>query len=409
MSTPRITTKLVLRTSKTRADGKVPVYLRITANRKTRMRSTGIYVEPKHWNGRRGEVRASHDISDALNAKLRDLLLEAQQHALDASSAEAVVSELDGGAGSLTGYFERFIASLEEKGAHWEWKKYRTTLAKLQGCLGKELSWDAVGREQLVRFECYLRSVRKNSPNTVHKELTRLRRVYKQAIRDGALKPAQDPFLVYEKPKRQRIERRKLTLEEVERLAALGKEDGLQPGSVNVLARDVFVFAFYAVGMRFGDVALLKGDSIKGDRVEYRMMKTGTPMSVPLSEPALRIADVYADADTYLFPLLKKGDERDSVHLRRRIASRNAQINAALKRVARLAGLEPEGLSMHVARHSFADYARRQGGNLYAISKSLGHSNLQTTETYLKSFDRDAVDGLADQLWGKKSTQKHDG
>ena len=108
-------------------------------------------------------------------------------------------------------------------------------------------------------------------------------------------------------------------------------------------------------------------------------------------------------------PLLEKGDERDSVQLRRRIASRNAQINAALKRVARLAGLEPEGLSMHVARHSFADYARRQGGNLYAIATSLGHSNLQTTETYLKSCDREAVDGLADHLWGKKSTQKHDG
>ena len=55
---------------------------------------------------------------------------------------------------------------------------------------------------------------------------------------------------------------------------------------------------------------------------------------------------------------------------------------------------------MHIARHSYADHARRMSGDLYAISKSLGHSNLQTTEQYLKSFDRDAVDRLAGQVWG---------
>ena len=92
--------------------------------------------------------------------------------------------------------------------------------------------------------------------------------------------------------------------------------------------------------------------------------------------------------------------DRDGVYLRKRIASRNTTANAALKRLASLAGIEPDGLSTHVARHSFADYARRQTGDLYAISKSLGHGNLSTTETYLRSFDRDAVDGLATRLWG---------
>ena len=52
-----------------------------------------------------------------------------------------------------------------------------------------------------------------------------------------------------------------------------------------------------------------------------------------------------------------------------------------------------------MARHSFADHARTRSGDLYAISKSLGHGNLQTTETYLRSFDRDAVGSLADDLW----------
>jgi len=87
------------------------------------------------------------------------------------------------------------------------------------------------------------------------------------------------------------------------------------------------------------------------------------------------------------------------VKVRRKIASKNALVNRYLKKVAERAELEPEGLSTHVARHSFADYARRESGDLYAISKALGHKSLQITEQYLKSFDRDAVDQLANDLW----------
>ena len=71
--------------------------------------------------------------------------------------------------------------------------------------------------------------------------------------------------------------------------------------------------------------------------------------------------------------------------------------------MAERADLLPDGLSMHVSRHSFADYARRKSGNLYAISKSLGHKNLNETDGYLKELDQDAVDGLATALWSNRS------
>ncbi len=398
------TVKLVLREAKARADGTAPIYLRVTANRKSRFRATGIRVHPRHWNAQRQKVRAAHDLAAAYNDRLRRLVNEAQTAALDAPSADAVTAALGGSGGSMTAYFERFIGGLEARGALWEWKKYRVTLGKLRACLGQEIGWGELDRAALTRFERYLREKRQNNPNTVRKELTRLRRVVKEAVRDGELAPANDPFLVYRKPKGRRVERRKLALSEVEALAALGPEDGLAAGSLDEVARDAFVFAFYAGGMRFGDVCRLRVSDVVDGRVSYRMLKTGTPMSVPLPPQALRIAEHYAaTADGrggFLFPLLKAGEDADGVRLRRRISSRNAQVNLALKRVAQLAGLEPEGLSTHVARHSFADYARRRGGDLYAISKSLGHGDLKTTEAYLKSFDRDAVDSLATKLWG---------
>lgn len=402
---PNVSTALYLKASKAKVDGTAPVYVRVTANRKSRLVSTGIYVEPKHWNKNRLRVRSGHDLADALNAKLQAALNEVREAALSASSAKAVKTAVDGPSGSLTAFFERFVDRLRAKGAtaHWEVKKYSSTLAKLRAALGRDLSWAEVDRDALAAFERYCRETKKNNPNTTRKELTRLRRVYKEAIRDGEIQPADDPFLVYQKPKGRRVERRKLPLADVEKLAALGPDDGVAEGSVEALARDAFAFSFYAGGMRFGDVCRLKAADVQGGRATYRMLKTGTPMGVPLPPPAVEVAGRYTEgAGTrggFLFPLLKAGDERDGVHLRKRISSRNAQINAALKRLAAKSELDPAGLSFHVARHSFADHARTKSGDLYAISKSLGHGNLQTTEQYLKSFDRDAVDSLADTLW----------
>ena len=401
-----VSVKLYQKTSKTRADGTAPVYVRVIADRKSRLVSTGVYVEPKHWNKARGRVRAGHDIADALNAKLQAALNGAREAALSARSAAAVKAALDGPAGSFTAYFEAFNDRLRARGGRgvWELKKYSTTLAKLRAAVGEAVSWAELDGDAVRAFERHCRDVAKNNPNTVRKELTRLRRVVTEAVREGVVPPASDPFLTYKKPKGQRVERRKLPLADVERIAALGPGDGVADGSDDAVARDAFVFSFYAGGMRFGDVCRLKASEVRGGRATYRMMKTGTPMSFRLPPPALEIAGRYAetadDRGGYLFPLLKPGDEADGVTLRKRVNSKNVVVNKRLKRLATLAELDPDGLTFHVARHSFADHARTKSGNLYSISKALGHGDLKTTEAYLKSFDRDAVDELSAQLWG---------
>ncbi|HEX8386017.1 MAG TPA: site-specific integrase, partial [Rubricoccaceae bacterium] len=396
-----VSVKLYQKASKVRADGTAPIYVRVVANRKSSLRSTGVYVAPRDWNEKRQQVRASHEIAKALNARLADVLHETQEASLGAVSARAVKAAVGGATGSLTAYLQRYIDRLEAQGdrSHWEWRKYRVLLGKVQECFGPEVPWKELDRDALVVFERYLRQTKGNGPNTTLKELSRLHRVVKQAVRDGVLRPADDPFLVYQPPKGQRVERRKLALADVEKIAGLGPEDGVTPGTVEEVTRDAFAFAFYAGGMRFSDVASLKAADVVGDRVSYRMLKTLTVMSIPLPPAAVEIVERYrpsaATRGGFLFPLLTKGDDKDGVHLRRRIGSRNVQVNTALKRLAKKAGIDEDGLSFHVSRHSFADHARRHSDDLYAVSKALGHGNLSTTETYLKSFDQDAVDKLA--------------
>ena len=392
------TVKLVLRRSKRKRDGTCPVWIRITANRKTRFVSTGIYVAPKYWNANRERVRGSHEVAAALNKKLTTLKTQAQTEALEAGSAQAVKVALSGSGGSLSRYFEAFIEDLDAQGRFWDWKKYRVTLGKLKACFGEMIDWNAIDRPGLIRFERHLREQCGNSPNTVRKELQRVSRVFRQAVKDDVLKPEANPFLIYDRPKAAKVHRRKLSLEEIEALEACP----LSFGSDLCTARDAFVFAFYGGGVRFSDLCRLKQEHVREDRLSYQMAKTGTLISVPLPPPALTLIAPYceqASRDTFLFGYLKPGDDTDPVRVRRRISSHNALVNRRLKDVAELAGVEAEGLSMHVARHSFADFARRKSGNLYAISKTLGHSSLQVTQAYLKSFDRDAVDQLASELW----------
>ena len=73
-----------------KADGAAPVWLCLTASRKSRYVSTGIFMEPKHGNETKQRVRAAHPIASALNARLQNLLLQASRQTLESPSADAV-------------------------------------------------------------------------------------------------------------------------------------------------------------------------------------------------------------------------------------------------------------------------------------------------------------------------------
>ncbi len=388
----------ILRTSKERDDGRAPIWIRITANRKSRYISTSIYIKPKHWNDRKQEVRKSHELASAYNDKIRSLRLRCEKASLDADTAQAVKDEVLGKSGSVTQFFERFISRLQDRDQYWERKKYSTTLNKLHEALGEDLSWDDLTSSSLSKIERHCREERGNNPNTTRKELSRVRRVVNQAIKEKVISAGEDPFLAYEMPERVEPDRRSLSLEEMKRLEVLD----LDPTSDLARDRDAFLLAFYGGGVRFSDVCCLQPSNVRDGRLKYRMMKTDNLVRIPLPDSAIEIAERWTEAHggSFLFPYLKEGDDKDPVHLRKRISVWNQMANRSLKDLAKRAEIEdPDDVTMHVARHSFGDLARRRGDDLYAVSKALGHSDLKTTERYLAAFDDDAVNNLTDQIW----------
>ena len=101
------------------------------------------------------------------------------------------------------------------------------------------------------------------------------------------------------------------------------------------------------------------------------------------------------DADGYVFSFLDGYDldrkAPDPEAFRRATASQTTAANGVLKEVAHAAGIDKH-ITTHVARHSFADLARKKGWGVYDISKALAHSKLRETEVYLASLDHDDLD-----------------
>ena len=68
-----------------------------------------------------------------------------------------------------------------------------------------------------------------------------------------------------------------------------------------------------------------------------------------------------------------------------------------MKRIANKLEID-KPVTTYYARHSFATVLKRSGAQIEMISELLGHSNVQTTENYLDSFENDQIQKQTDVL-----------
>ena len=267
---------------------------------------------------------------------------------------------------------------------------YRSSLnAIITYCGGEDFTFNEITPEWLKGFEIHLRK-RKCSWNTVSTYMRILRAVYNRAVDNNEAKYIPRLFrYVYTGTRAEH--QRALETGNVEKIfAGLILLSGVNPAMQR--ARHFFILMFLMRGMPFVDLAYLRKSDLHGNVITYRRRKTGRPLSVTLTNEAMRIVRMYMNQDVhspYLFSFLRSPEGTMEAYREYQLALRS--FNRQLLILGELLGI-PDRLSSYTARHTWATTAYYCEVHPGIISQAMGHSSITVTETYLKPFQNKKID-----------------
>jgi len=402
-----ITIKATLYSKKKRPDGLVPIYIRITKDRKSNYISTGIFITENDWNNRERLVRKSNRQYSLYNKLIANKLNELESNYLEVELNKSPIDPVKlkevlkpKQQNGILEHFKIYRNQLKIDDRYFEYKKAGTVIENIRDYLnGADTPLNKLDDALIESIQSYIFNTIGNNAKTTRRKMSTLRGFTSWLILKKLIK--KDPFIGLKKPKVAKSTKARLTYDQITAIEKLN----LKPNSTIWHTRNYFLYAFYNAGIRFGDLCTLKWSNIIDGRLEYIMHKTEQVKSIeqlPIHNSILKLyKSSKSKLDSYIFPLIRFKHE-NKFELRKEISSRNVVVNRNLKEIARLAGIEAV-LSFHVARHSYTQNALRKDIDLYSISKTLGHADLQTTQEYTEAFDHAIVDKSMRKMFGKKT------
>ena len=215
-------------------------------------------------------------------------------------------------------------------------------------------------------IQSYLSSL-PDKPSSIARKASALRGFYKFLMLEKIIRT--NPTTNLELPKRSRTLPKFLSVEEIELLIS-------SAGDIkNSIRLRAMIELLYASGLRVSELCELPITGILGDKLLIHG-KGAKERLVPMHEAAIHALNKWLDArgdidSKYVFPSGGK-----TGHITR------DGFFKILKKCAVLAGIDPNRVSPHVLRHSFASHLLAGGANLRAIQTMLGHEDISTTQIY---------------------------
>lgn len=166
-----------------------------------------------------------------------------------------------------------------------------------------------------------------------------------------------------------------------------------QPGRLEAL--QLALFLFYARGMCFIDVFLLRQENVKDEYIHYSRSKTGAALQVKITSEMQIIMDQYrVRSSPWVFPFLHK-----KIVGRGELTPQSAlhRVNTYLKEVGDAFHF-PIPFTTYVMRHSWASMMLEADSEISVISQSMGHTSLLTTEIYLGQLSIAKMDKASDNM-----------
>ncbi len=393
---------MLLYTSKTLKNGEHPIMLRIIKDRKPKYIAVGFSCTLDFWDIEKNLPKKKHPLYRQICVLISDKVLEAQKLSLDLDNNKRNLSahEIRGKLKKqviinplVMDYFDTFVNRLVKAGQIKNAEVYKDTKRNLSHFIGaKKIHFSDIDVQFVNSFEEFLNSNGKGG-NTIYIYLRTLRALINKAIKEEVCSEKYYPFKKYSLSKYSNIKTKKRAIdkEDIERIKNLK----LSKHKHLVDAKNIFLFSFYCRGMNFIDIALLKWKDFKGERLNYRRMKTRDLFSIEILEPVKKILKyyrpiTYINKESYVFPVLNEGHiTPQGIHNRRVKMLR--KINSDLKEIAELAEIKTE-LTTYVARHSYATVLKKSGIPISIIKEAMGHDSEKTTQIYLESFGNSILD-----------------
>lgn len=252
---------------------------------------------------------------------------------------------------------------------------------------------------------------RGRSRNTLSFHMRNLRSVYHWALKDGRIplylqnvNPFEHVFTstarTCKRAQKSEIMTMLNQLDIANSLKALGKLADRRSFEQMVkdvtFARDTFVFCFCACGLPFIDFIHLTRENIHDGMLSYERQKTGIHIEMEILPPMQRYIDHYATDSPYLFPILTTTNIEESY---KQYQKAIRKYNHRLKLLSQMLPFDIN-LSTYVARHTWATTVYHNNMPESYIKERMGHTSLQTTRTYLKSFESSKIDAVNKRIIG---------
>lgn len=234
----------------------------------------------------------------------------------------------------------------------------------------------------------YLRSLADTglAPRTAARRLSALRQFYGFLGREGLR--ADDPTPLLDSPRLPPGLPKPLAEAEVEALIAGAARLPGHRGPLAVAALELL----YCAGLRATELVTLPAAALREDQPLVAVRgKGGRERLVPISARAREAALAARAARANGAAKSKDGRPRPQRWL---FPARGAAghmtrqgLGLLLKDAALAAGLDPERVSPHVLRHSFASHLLGRGADLRSLQLLLGHADIATTQIYTKVLE----------------------
>lgn len=386
------------RKSKSKANSRVPIYMRITVDGKRAEFSTGKSVDITKWSslqnrlkGNSEEARTLNRHFDILQAKVLEIenKLVMAGETFDAADIKNLLSGKGQAEISLISVFEDHNNKMEsligKEYAIATLKNFRTCLKHLKDFLWKfhnksDINVRKLETSFLNDFDYYLRTKSSINNNSAVKHTKNLSKILKICYENNWIE--RDLALFY-KGRFNEVNVNFLTEEELNTIR--NKEFS---GKGLDLVRDIFVFSCYT-GLAYIDIYNLTKDQIStgvdgGLWIMTNRQKTGSSSNIPLLPVAEKILKDYEN-----HPVVVQSGKLLPVFT-------NQKVNEYLKTIAENCGISKK-LTFHSARHTFATTVTLSNNvPIESVSKMLGHKSIKTTQHYAKILDKKVGEDMKD-------------